>query len=146
KTVHLNDVRVTIIGVTPPDFRGTDIGTPAFWAPMSIDPLLNHDDQWLTQREQRRYRLYGRLAPGVSMIQAQAEMNPVMNQLRTLHDPQSASAELTSALVSSGSPFPPQSGNQMTVLIGLIMFAAALVLAVACANVGSLQLARARTR
>ncbi len=28
KTVRLNDVAVTIIGVTPHDFRGTDIGTP----------------------------------------------------------------------------------------------------------------------
>lgn len=146
KTVRLNDVVVTIIGVTPRDFRGTGIATPPFWAPISIEPLLNHDDLGLSQRDDLRYRLHGRLATGVSMAQAQAEMNPIADRLRALHDPESASAEPAYALVSPGSPTPVQPGNEMEVLIALIMFAAALVLAVACANVGSLQLARARSR
>ncbi|MDA0206566.1 MAG: ABC transporter permease [Acidobacteria bacterium] len=146
KTIRLNNVAVTVIGVTPHDFRGADFGAPPFWAPISIDPLFNRDDQWLNQRENQRYRLHGRLAHGVSMAQAQAEMNPIANQLRALHDPESISAEPASALVLPGSPLLPQPNNGMEVVIALIMFAAALVLAVACANVGSLQLARARSR
>jgi macrolide transport system ATP-binding/permease protein len=146
KIIRLNDVAVTIIGVTPRDFQGTGFGAPPFWAPISIDPLLNRDDQWLNQRENQRYRLHGRLAPGVSMAQAQAEMNPIANQLRALHDPESSSAEPAAVLVYPGSPMTVQPNGQIDPLISWIMFAAALVLAVACANVGSLQLARARSR
>jgi predicted permease len=146
KTIRLNDIAVTIIGVTPRDFRGTGIGAPTFWAPISIEPLLNHDDQSLSQRENLRYRLFGRLAPGVGAAQAQAEIDGIAKQLRALHDPESVSAEPASALVSPGSPFTPQSNSEMESVIALIMFSAALVLAVACANVGCLQLARARSR
>ena len=146
QTIHLNGVPVTIIGITPRDFSGTG-KVPAFWVPLSIEPLLNADDQWLYDRETERYRLFGRLAPGVSIAQAQAEMTPIADQLRTLHDPQSESADPAVVLVWPGSPLPlpleMNEGLQWAIL--LIMSATGIVLVVACANVASLQLARART-
>jgi predicted permease len=148
KTIRLNAVAVTVIGITPHDFVGTNVGAPAFWLPLSIEPLINADDQWLRERESQRYRLFGRLASGVSIGQAQAEMNSIANHLRALHDPHSELARPATALVWPGSPFPlplkQYGGLRLTIL--LIMVAAAMVLAVACANAGSLQLARARSR
>lgn len=148
KIIYLNGLAVTIVGIAPRDFAGTGVGAPAFWLPISIEPLIQADDQWLRQRENQRYRLFGRLASGVSMAQAQAEMTSIADHLRALHDPNSEAAKPATALVWPGSPFPlplKQYGG-LGLTIALIMIAAGMVLAVACANVGSLQLARARAR
>ena len=148
KTIHLNGLAVTVVGITPRDFVGTNVAAPAFWIPVSIEPLLQADDQWLSRRETRLYRLFGRLAPGASIGQAQAEMSLAADHLRALHDPQSDSAKPASALVWPGSPFalPVKMYGGLQLAILLIMTASGMVLAVACANVGSLQLARARSR
>lgn len=148
KVIHLNGHAVTVVGITPRDFVGTNVMAPDFWVPAAIEPLLQADAQWLRDRENQTYRMFGRLAPGVSIGQAEAEMNLVSDRLRALHDPGSQAARPATALVWPGSPFPlplnRYGGTQMAIL--LIMAAAAMVLVVACANVASLQLARARRR
>lgn len=148
RTVRLNGIPVTIIGITPRNFVGTSIGVPDFWFPLSLAPLAHADEHWLSNREHLCCRLFARLAPGVSSAQAQAEMNLLAARVRRLHDPTSELAKPATALIWPGSPFPLPlkmlPGLELAVL--LIMAAAGLVLAVACANVGSLQLARARSR
>ncbi len=148
KTIHLNGVAFTIAGITPHDFVGTSVAAPDFWLPLRLEPLVHADDNWLRDRENQRYRLFGRLASGVGIARAQAELTVQADRLRTLHDPYSNAAKPAAMLVWQGSPFPlPLNfypGLQLTIL--LVMAAAAMVLAVACANVASLQLARARSR
>ena len=149
RTVRLNGAAVTVIGITPRDFVGTGVAAPNFWLPLTLAPLVYADDNWLRNRENERCRLFGRLAPGATIAQAQAEMNLVANRLRTQHDPRSESAKPATALVWPGSTFPLPlemypGGMKLGAL--LLMAAAAMVLAVACANVGSLQLARSRSR
>jgi predicted permease len=148
KTIHLNGVALTIIGITPHDFVGTSVAAPGFWLPFCLEPLVHADENRLRNREFQCCRLFGRLAPGFSIQQAQAEMTLVADRLRALHDPHSALSKPNGALVWRGSPFPLPlklyPGLIFTIV--LIMAAAAMVLAVACANVGSLQLARARSR
>src|SRR5262249_21701139 len=145
KTIHLNGIAVAVIGITPHDFVGTGIGTPAFWLPASIEPLIHGDRLWLQNRENEQYRLFGRLGAGIGGGQARDEMTVIAGHLRTLHDPRSDSAKSAKGLVWPGSPFPlplSQYGG-LSLAITLIMGAAGMVLMVACANVGSLQLARA---
>jgi predicted permease len=148
KTIHLNGAAVTIIGITPHDFIGTDIGVPDFWLPINLEPLVHAGSNWLVDRENECCRLCGRLAAGVSIGQAQSEMNLLADRLRMQHDPRSESSKPVTALVWPGSPLPlpidRYGGLKLAIL--LIMAAAGMVLAVACANVGSLQLARARSR
>ncbi len=148
KTIYLNGVAVRIIGVTPRGFVGTGITAPAFWLPVSLEPLIHDAPGWLRDRENQQYRLFGRLAPDASIGQVQAEMGAIADRLRRLHNPRSESAKTATALVWPGSPFPlPLTRYRgLTLAILLIMAAAWTVLAVACANVGSLQLARARSR
>src|ERR1700685_3723202 len=148
KTIHLNDAAVTVVGITPHDFAGASFGVPDFWLPIRLEPLVHADDTWLQNRENQRYRLVGRLASGVPIPHAQAELALLANHLRGLHDPHSDAARPLTALVWPGSPFPLPlkffRGLELTIL--LIILAAAMLLGVACANVGSLQLARARSR
>jgi predicted permease len=148
KTIRLNGVAFTIAGITPRDFVGASVAVPDFWFPLCLEPLVHPDANWLRDRESQCCRLFGRLAPAVTIAQAQAEMTLVADHLRALHDPHAESAKPGTVLVWPGSPFPLPlglyPGLRFTIL--LIMAAAGMVLAVACANVGSLQLARASAR
>jgi predicted permease len=146
KTIRLNGAAVTVAGITPHDFVGTSVAVPDFWLPLSLEPLVHADGQWLSNRENQFCRLFARLAPGVRMGQAQTEMTLLAGRLRALHDPRSESAKPATALVSPGSPLPHKLDDGVKFAILLIMAAAGMVLAVACANVASLQLARARSR
>jgi predicted permease len=148
KTVRLNGIAFTIVGITPHNFVGTTIEAPDFWIPLSAEPLIHPDENWLRDREYACCRVYGRLAPGVSMDPAKAEMTVQAERLRSQHDSHSDLAKPLSALVWPGSPF-PLPVNQLHGLkyvLLLILIAVGMVLVIACANVASLQLARAASR
>ena len=148
KSLRLNGASVTIVGITPHDFIGTSIVVPDFWLPLSEEPLVHPADNWLHSRETWCCRLYGRLAPGVGVDQAQTEMSLLADRVRTLHDPNSDLNKAVTAYLWPGSPFPYPftqfPGLKYTIL--LIMAAVAMVLVIACANVASLQLSRAASR
>ena len=148
KSVRLNGAAFTVVGITPHNFAGTSVAVPDFWLPLSSEPLVFPDDDWLHNRETLCLHLYGRLATGTRIQQAQTEMSMIAGQLRSLHDAHSDLAKATNAVLWPGSPFPlpikQYSGLRYAVL--LIMAAVWMVLVVACANVASLQLARAASR
>ncbi|HVX57684.1 MAG TPA: ABC transporter permease, partial [Candidatus Saccharimonadales bacterium] len=148
KKVLLNGAAFTIIGVTPHNFVGTFVSAPDFWLPLSLEPLVHPQDNWLTDREKGCCHLRARLAPGVTMGEAAAEMTLVANHLRPLHNRQSDWAQPLHALVWPGSPFTTPLGQNRGLRICLIFVGVAvvLVLVVACANVASLQVARACAR
>jgi predicted permease len=148
KTIRLNGVAVTIVGITPHNFVGTNVEAPDFWLPLSLEPLIHPDNNWLRSRENLCCRLFARLAPGVGIDQAQAEMTLVAGQLTTMHDPHADLGKPAKAVIWPGSPFPyplkQYGGLEYAIL--LIMVAVGMVLVIACANVASLQLARAASR
>ena len=145
KTIRLNGAAFTIAGITPADFTGTSIAVPNFWLPLSLYPRVHPDSNRLRDREDLCCRVFARLAPGVSMDEAQAEATVLASQLRTLHAPDSDSRKDVSALISAGSPLPGiNAALRWTIIV--IMGAAAMVLVIACANAAGLQLARATAR
>ncbi len=148
KIVHLNGSAFTVAGITPHNFVGTSLIVPDFWLPLSSQPLVFPDDDWLRNRESLSLHVYGRLAPGRSIAEAQSEMTLLADHLRTLHDPHGDLGKPATAVLWPGSPFPlpikHYAGLRYAVL--LIMAAVGMVLVIACANVASLQLARAASR
>ena len=146
KSIRLNGVAFTVIGITPRDFVGTSVVTPDFWLPLSLEPLVHPDEHLLEDRENQCCRVFGRLAAGVSMSQAQAEMNLLADRLRALHDSHSELAKPVNAQIWAGSPFPRKLNAGFRLAILLIMVAVGMVLVISCANVASLQLARVASR
>jgi len=148
KTIRLNGIAFTIVGITPHNFVGTNVEAPDFWLPLSLEPLVHPDGNWLRNRENLCCRLNGRLASDAGMGQAQAEMTLVANHLSGLHDPHSDLGKPAKAFIWPGSPFPYPfklyGGLEYAIL--LIMVGVGMVLVIACANVASLQLARAASR
>src|SRR4051794_18672705 len=158
KTIHVNKVAVTLIGVTPPGFAGAmQIGESAdITLPLSLHARLLPNRA--AARAQPYYwwlRIMGRLAPGVSSIQAAASLEPVFQQTardgwvgsRTL-DPE-ASADMPALPTLSADPGAQgendrrrQYAQSLRILMALVL----LVLIAACLNVANLLLARAAAR
>ena len=144
-SIRLNGAPFVIAGITPANFTGTSIAVPNVWFPLSLYRLIHPGDRRLRDREDLCCRVFGRLAPGVTMEEAQAEATVMSSRLRDLHERGSELSQPPSVEISPGSPLPGlNAGLKLTIV--LIMAAAMTVLVIACANAAGLQLARATAR
>src|SRR6266545_4125893 len=76
RKVTINDTPLVIVGVTPPGFAGFEVGArPDLWWPIRV---LN--DPGLSRRTSVWIRVMGRLRPGASVAQAQAELDVIFQQ------------------------------------------------------------------
>jgi predicted permease len=155
RKVQLNNYPFTIIGIAPPGFLGEVVGDrPDVWVPMMMQPQLMSGRNFLENANVQSMLLLGRLKPGVTMSQAQANVNAVVEHaLRFALDPK-LSADDRDAIrrmkiavqVSSGSRglsrLRQEFASPLLLLLGMVV----LVLLVACVNVANLMLARSATR
>jgi predicted permease len=143
KNLKLNGHSFTVVGVAPKSFTGTDLFfRPDFYAPavMSGEIIADGGDT-LTHRDYRSFLIYGRLKRGVSVRQAQAEMNVIMSALERQYPD---SNKDTVAIVRK-EMYRRLEGNFVflpVILTALVI----LVLLMACTNVANLMLVRATSR
>ena len=154
KTLYVNSVPVTIVGVAAEGFEGLEAGRSTdFWIPLQSRPELN---AWGNPPDQGRayianptwwcLRLVGRLAPGVSKARAAEQLQPLFQ---------------TAAYIGLGSPLPgenrptislqeaksfpgydAQYGHPLRMMMTMVGF----VLLIAVSNVAMLLMARNATR
>jgi predicted permease len=143
KQVHLSGQSFTIIGVTPKSFAGVDLWfRPDVYLPMMMTAaVLPEGNDSLTHRGYRGCTLLGRLKPGVTIAQAQAEMNIIMSDLEREYPDSNKDAV---AIVRNEMSRRVQGGSATPA--GILMGLVVLVLMMACANVASLMMAKATSR
>lgn len=146
KSIKLNGVAFTVVGITARDFMGTNLSVPNFWVPLRQQDMLHPGRDILHDREDACCRLYGRLRPGAQLSEAQAEMNLLAEQLRPLHAPHSDFSKPMMLELYPGSPFGRDLDVNLKFAVALILCAVGMVLLIACANLASLQLARSAAR
>ena len=133
KTITLNALPHEVVGVMPAGFRWPD--NADLWVPDEYDASYRQTNRaaWIVD-------VVARLKPGVSSMQAAAEMKTIGAQLEREHPDKNAQVGMTAyplldSIVGAAAP-------------GLVILMAAVgfVLLIACANVANLMLARASAR
>ena len=151
--IRLNGYPFTVVGVAPAGFDGDVVGEQmGLFVPLSMQPEIVRGRHWRTAANTSWLSLIGRLKPGMTVAQAKAEMNVVLQQ--ALQGPYGASLnsdDLKSLrdkkldVVPGGSGISELRGDYGTPLL-LMMGIVGLVLLIACVNVANLLLARASVR
>src|SRR6185369_12441906 len=139
RQIVVNERPNTIVGVMPPNFgwhiqRNTQASKPAdVWAPFQITNELR-------ARRGRFASAVARLKPGVSMEQAQKEMETIGARLAQQYPEFNTNWGVN--VVPLRTQFTGEIRRPLLILLGAVAF----VLLIACANVANLLLARASSR
>lgn len=143
RTFHLNKKAATIIGITPYAFASLGGQHPDIWLPMAQQPYFVEGSHVLTDPTDSSVKMWGRLAPGVTAKMAEDELRVLTNELRKQHPKDIWNNEYIHS----------DPGGHMQVMqpdmyrvVAMVALLTLLILAVACANLGGLLLARAVAR
>src|SRR5437762_232690 len=144
RTVLLNNVPFTVIGVARKGFIGTDVAYAAeFWVPMMMGPVVEPGSTWIDRRSDDTSFVVGRLKPGITKAQAQASLRTLAVELGKEFPKENAGRGIE--LIPPGL-FIPDIRNGVfafTAVLGAVGF---LVLLLACVNLANLLLARSTER
>jgi macrolide transport system ATP-binding/permease protein len=146
KTIYMNASPFTVVGVGPENFEGVKFAIRQdFWLPLMMRTKLNGGDPlWEKERTWADLNLLGRLKPGVTMKQAEADLNIVAGNLARLYPDKAADTKVQ--LVTEQDGRFDSLAKFLAFSAALALSVSALVLLVACANVANLMLARASAR
>ena len=145
KPLRLNNHEFSVVGVAERDFQGSSMIGTDLWAPMAMVQVARGGPgaSLLTEPRSVWHVAIGRLKPGVSIEQAKAELNTLMEAYKKV-EPR-ANPRYTMALAPMGR-IPGPVRTPFLAFIGFLFALTGALLAIACSNVAGMQLARAATR
>ncbi|HEV8203970.1 MAG TPA: ABC transporter permease [Pyrinomonadaceae bacterium] len=136
RTIQLDGRTLTVVGVMPASFHFPDRDTEA-WIPLAFTADLLQEDN----RGSHFLNLIARLKPGITQVQAQADLDTITARLSQEH----ASTYRSGFGASMRSLHEEMVGNMRRAML-VLLGAVGLVLLIACANVAHLRLASATSR
>jgi putative ABC transport system permease protein len=142
RTVVLSGESFTVVGVAAEGFRFAtpDTGQTDVWTPIAVARREYAKDSSADRRGSRFMKTVGRMKPGVTLVQANAEMTAIASELATRFPDTNATIHVR--VKSLHEELVGSSRGGVWVLFGAV----ALVFLVMCANVANLLLARASSR
>ena len=151
--IRLNGYPFTVVGVAPAGFDGDVVGEQAaLFVPLSMQPQIVRGRHWRNSATSSWLSLIGRLKPDLTPVQAEANLNIVLQQsvngdygALLSSDDKFVIRGLHINVSPGGGGLSELRGNYKTPLL-LLMGMVGLVLLIACVNVANLLLARASIR
>jgi putative ABC transport system permease protein len=136
KTIRLDAMPYTVVGVMPPGFEFPTATTVEAWAPLAFDPKDLHGQS----RRARSLMVVARLAPGVSAAQAQDEVRVLARRIAAAYP--DSNEGWGARVVAAHEQLVAASRPALLVLMGAVGF----LLLIVCANMANLLLARLASR
>ncbi len=148
-TLTLNGMPFTVIGVTPPGFKGTFslAGPDRVWVPLSMREQLTTGQlrSLMTNRRFRWINIAGRMKPGVELRQVEVAMKTLAAALEKQY-PAANEGRTVEAALESDAALGINGRGQLVLAGGVMMGVVGLVLLIACVNLANLLLAQSASR
>ncbi len=135
QTITLDNRVVTIVGVLPASFDFPSVFSPGLHADIFIPAYMDEIRTW-----GNTVAIVGRLKPGVTIPQAQAEADVVFPQLKAAHP------EWFMAYTADLTPLKEYVSGKLRRSLLVLWGAVALILLIVCVNLSNLLLARTASR
>src|SRR6266699_251551 len=150
QSILVDNIPFTVIGVTPPEFFGVDPAVaPDLYLPLHTNVLVDGTGAARMYGDGNFYwiEMMGRLRPGVSIAQAQAALAPHFHQwVATTAKTDGERAKLPALILNPGAEGLGSLRRQYSKPLYVLLAMLGLILALVCANIANLLLARAAAR
>jgi predicted permease len=153
KTIKVNAIDFTVVGVAPANFTGTmALISPEMWLPLGmfdvvVNDIFKRTGTGLADRNNLSLVVAGRLKPGITLAAADARLDTLSRQLEQAYPAENKEQQLTvSPLPRLSITTSPATDSGPAAMSALLMGLSAVVLLIACLNIANMLLARGSAR